>query len=838
MVYAIVSWIWISVSDTLVHLADFSPRVETAISIAKGSIFVAGTALLIYWLLRLANGELAHANRAEDARTESEQRFRMLADNAPVLVWMSTRDADCDYFNKEWLRFTGRDPEQEMGMGWTAGVHGEDIQRYLKTYQDAFSARLTFTVEYRLRRHDGQYRWVLNNGVPRFTEAGAFAGYIGSCVDISGQKEAEAALSSANAMLLRRTQDATARLAAIVEGSEDAIIGYRLDGVITDWNQAATRLYGYSAEEAIGQDLSIIVPPSRTNEFRLILNTLAAGERIQQVETVRRRKDGSLMDVSFSASPIVGQAGTIIGGSGIVRDITSRKRMEEALRRSEERFRLVARATRDAISDWDIEGGAIWRSDGYWEQFGYSAMKPEPSMTDWKQLIHPEDQNRVWNGFHAALARHADSHEVEFRFRRADDSYAIVLDRTHIVYSKSGEPTRAISTMTDLSDRRELEEQFRQAQKMEAVGRLAGGVAHDFNNLLMIISGYADMMREQLPPDDKHRKNLGQVLKAADRAAALTQQLLAFSRKQVLSPRVIGLNAVVEDSLKIIQRLIGEDVELNVSLGKPLSPIKADPGQIVQVLMNLCVNARDAMRNGGELAIRTENVSIDFEAARKRPALVPGNYTALVVSDTGIGMTKEIQTHLFEPFFTTKESGRGTGLGLSTVYGVVKQSGGYIWVDSELGRGSSFSIYFPAVDAPLTPTVTPEIKKAEGQGEIILLVEDEEALRESISTYLALHGYRVLEASNGVQASQIASQYAGSIQVLITDIILPKLGGVELAREVAKTSPQAATLYMSGYSDRELIDYDPATSAAGFLQKPFALQILLRKLQEMIAERK
>ena len=231
--------------------------------------------------------------------------------------------------------------------------------------------------------------------------------------------------------------------------------------------------------------------------------------------------------------------------------------------------------------------------------------------------------------------------------------------------------------------------------------------------------------------------------------------------------------------------------------------------------MNLCVNARDAMPHGGKLDIRTENVSFDVEAARDRPALVPGNYAALVVSDTGTGMTKEVQAHLFEPFFTTKESGRGTGLGLSTVFGIVKQSGGYIWVDSELGRGSSFTIYFPAVDAPLTTTITPEITEAEGQGEIILLVEDDEALRESLSIYLGLHGYKVLEASNGAQAVHIASQYAGSIRVLITDMILPKLSGAEVAREVARTSPQAVTLYMSGYTDRELIDYDPATSTSG-----------------------
>jgi two-component system, cell cycle sensor histidine kinase and response regulator CckA len=673
---------------------------------------------------------------------------------------------------------------------------------------------------------------------PLTTDEGTFV--ISAIRDVSERKLAEAQIRKLNdeleeALRRMRGQDATARLAAIVEGSEDAIIGWGLDGIITDWNPAATRLYGYSAEEAIGRNASIIVPPARANELIDVLNTVAAGGRIQQFETVRKREDGGLVDVSFSIAPITTRDGTIIGGSSITHDISRRKRTEEALRRSEERFRLVARATNDLIWDWGA--GGVWRSKTFWEHFGYPSKDPEPDIADWIDLLHPEDQDRVWNGFQTALARHSDSYEVEYRVRRADDSYAVVLDRAFIVYDGTEQATRAIGAITDLSDRRELEEQFRQAQKMEAVGRLAGGVAHDFNNLLMVITAYTEMMREQLGPENGFRKNLAQVLKAAERASALTQQLLAFSRKQVLLPHIIDLSAVVEDSVKMIKRLIGEDIELNLSLGKPLWAVKADPGQIIQVLMNLCVNARDAMPNGGELTIRAENCSFDTQAVEERRGFVPGNYVALVVNDTGTGMTKEIQAHLFEPFFTTKESGRGTGLGLSTVFGIVKQSGGYVWVDSEVGRGSSFTIYFPAVDAPLTTTITPEINDGEGRGETILLVEDDEALRESISTFLDLHGYKVLEASNGDEALSIATQHAESIQVLITDMILPKMSGAEVAQEVAKVSPQAVTLYMSGYTDRELIEYDPASLTTGFLQKPFALQTLLQRLREMITAR-
>ena len=718
-VYAIISWIWISASDTVVHQANLSHRVEELISIAKGSIFVAVTALLIYSLLRLANRELANAARAEDAR-----------------------------------------------------------------------------------------------------------------------EEAAAALSSANAVLLELTHDAKARLAPIVEGSEDAILGYSLDGAITYWNQAATRLYGYSAEEAIGRNASLLEPPSRPNEFAKVLSTVAAGKRIQQLDGLRQRKDGSLVEVSSSIFPITGQDGTIIGGSSIVRDITNRRQMEEALRRSEERFRLVALATKDVLWDWEIGSGKIWRSETFWERFGYPPKDSEPDMAGWKDLLHPEDRDRVWNSFQTAFLRRSDSYEIEYRFRRADDSYAVVLDRAYLIYDESGKPTRAIGAVTDLSDRRELEEQFRQAQKMEAVGRLAGGLAHDFNNLLMIISSYAYMMGEQLDPEDRLRDNLDQVLKATDRAAALTQQLLAFSRKQVLSPRILDLNSVVGDGLKMIQRLLGEDIEVKTSLDRLLCAVEADPGQIVQVLMNLCINARDAMPNGGQLGIHTMNVSVDVEAARRHPTFVPGEYAVLVVSDKGAGMTEDVQSHLFDPFFTTKELGKGTGLGLSTVYGIVKQSGGYIWVDSELGRGSSFSVYFPAVQASVTTTITLETSLTEGNGETILLAEDEDALRESISAYLTLHGYKVLEAVDGAEALRMSKEYAESIQVLITDVILPKLSGAELARKVAMTSPKVATLYMSGYTDRDLVDYDSANSTVEFLQKPFALRTLLEKLGGMIANKR
>jgi CheY-like chemotaxis protein len=289
--------------------------------------------------------------------------------------------------------------------------------------------------------------------------------------------------------------------------------------------------------------------------------------------------------------------------------------------------------------------------------------------------------------------------------------------------------------------------------------------------------------------------------------------------------------------MNMVQRLIGEDIELIVSLANGLWAVKADPGQIVQVLLNLCVNARDAMPGGGRLTIETHNVSVNAELAKEHPGLLPADYAALIVSDSGVGMTKEVQKQVFEPFFTTKEVGRGTGLGLSMVYGVVKQSKGYIRVESEVGRGSSFTIYFPATEAPLTTTPAIEVKEVKGQGEAILLVEDEEALREVISAYLDMHGYTVLEAADGEKAVQVARAHGKPIRVLLTDIILPKMSGADVSRKLAMKYPDILTLYMSGYTDRVIQDFSLESSTAGFLQKPFALEALLQKLREMIVVR-
>jgi PAS domain S-box-containing protein len=388
----------------------------------------------------------------------------------------------------------------------------------------------------------------------------------------------------------------------------------------------------------------------------------------------------------------------------------------------------------------------------------------------------------------------------------------------------------------DLTEQHLLEEQFLQAQKMEAVGRLSGGVAHDFNNILMIIIGYGDLLKEQLGSDERQRRMIDEILKAANRAASLTHQLLAFSRKQILMPKVVDLNNVLADLGKMLPRLIGEDIDLEIVPGNGLGRVMADASQMQQVVMNLVVNARDAMPDGGRLTIETANTEWDEKSGREYSIEAkPGPFVLLSVADNGIGMDRETRAHLFEPFFTTKSVDKGTGLGLSIVYGVVKQSGGFIWVDSEPGQGTTFKIYLPRIEAEETnasPTNVPP--KSRRGSEIILLVEDEQGVREAISHFLRGQGYTVLEAHNPTVAIEIAQEQSKPIHLLMTDMIMPEMNGRELARQLTATRPEMGVLYISGYTDRAIAGGTTIDANMNFLQKPFGFDVLGRKLRDIL----
>jgi nitrogen-specific signal transduction histidine kinase/ActR/RegA family two-component response regulator len=392
-----------------------------------------------------------------------------------------------------------------------------------------------------------------------------------------------------------------------------------------------------------------------------------------------------------------------------------------------------------------------------------------------------------------------------------------------------------MATKQDISERKTLEVKLQQAAKMEAVGRLAGGVAHDFNNLLTIINGYGELVLDSLNSDDPMRGHLNEIMKAGDRAASLTRQLLAFSRQQVLAPQVLDLNALVADVEKMLRRLIGEDIELAMVRDSALGQVKADPGQIEQILMNLAVNARDAMPEGGKLVIETANVELDDTYADRHTVVTPGRYVMLAVTDTGTGMDAETQSHIFEPFFTTKEKGSGTGLGLAMVYGTVKQSGGYVWVYSELGQGTTFKIYLPRVEEVAESVLGSEVRGRPVTGsETILLVEDEGAVRALATKVLQDLGYKVLASGSPEDSFQIGERHTGPIDLLLTDVVLPGMSGREVAEHLVRLRPTLKVLYMSGYTDYAVARHGVLEPGTAFLQKPFTPANLARKVREVL----
>ncbi len=424
---------------------------------------------------------------------------------------------------------------------------------------------------------------------------------------------------------------------------------------------------------------------------------------------------------------------------------------------------------------------------------------------------------------------------VEATWKRRDGRLLTVQLSVRAVRNGAGQVEYYETFVRDVTDQRRLQHQVLQSQKMEAVGRLAGGIAHDFNNLLTVITSYSDLLLEDLAPGDAKRDDLEQVRKAADGAAALTRQLLAFSRQQVVEPRVVSLNTVIEGLQKILRRVIGEDIELTTTLAPDLGAVRADVGQLEQVLMNLAVNARDAMPTGGKLTIETANVEHDPDYAREQEAAAVSRFVMLAVSDTGIGMDEATKARIFEPFFTTKELGKGTGLGLATVYGIVRQSGGFIWVYSEPGMGTTFKIYLPQVDAVAAAAAATAAPGASRRGtETVLLVEDAAAVRAVTHQALARQGYTVLDAPNGAEALRIAASHPGPIHLLLTDVVMPGLSGRQLSDQLARLRPDTKVLYTSGYTDDAVVRHGVLESGIAYLQKPFTVDGLARKVREVL----
>jgi PAS domain S-box-containing protein len=508
------------------------------------------------------------------------------------------------------------------------------------------------------------------------------------------------------------------------------------------------------------------------------------------------------------------------------------QRKDEEVRRSEERYRYVAKATNDVVYEWDIASNTFEWSEGMLDLFGYAAEDIESTPGWITGLVHPEDEPHITDTFAAALTNGAHRWQQAYRLRRKNGKYASVEGRAYIIRDVNGSPTKVIGAITDRSPQQSLEEQLRQSQKMDAVGRLAGGIAHDFNNILTVIRMSSEFLLQDLPESNESRHEATEIMRAADRAAALTRQLLAFSRHQVLNPRIIALNEVVEGIQGMIKRVVPENIAVNTELQPHLDVIKADTGQIEQVLLNLVINAADAMPAGGRLDIRTSNVEVD-DAFSASHLVEPGSYVCLTVSDTGHGMDKATVERIFEPFFTTKPVGKGTGLGLATVHGIVTQTGGKIWVYSELGHGTTFKIFLPRTEGVARVLTPRTLKRLRPATEMILLVEDEASTREAVERSLTRAGYKVLLASNGLEALDVAASHPNEIDLVLTDSMMPEMGGLEMVARLRKTRPDIRVLMMSGYTEQTSASRF-GLSEQPFIEKPFAAADLLAAVQRVL----
>jgi two-component system cell cycle sensor histidine kinase/response regulator CckA len=636
------------------------------------------------------------------------------------------------------------------------------------------------------------------------------------------------ALAIARRRAVEALRESEERLRALESATTEAVALHDA-GRILEVNDAFVRMFGYShPSEVIGRSVLEFGAPEGN---RQVMEALRTG-RETPYESTGLRKDGSVFvaELTGRAAHFRGKAVRMTA----IRDITARRRAEEARRASEAGYRALVDQAIFGIYRSTPGGRLLTVNPALVRMLGYDSAE-EVLALDMAREVYAEPTERS-----RLLVEHAgaDFREADVVWKRKDGRLINVRLTVRVVYAPDGEIECFESFAEDVTEKRALGEQLRQAQKMEAVGRLAGGIAHDFNNLLTAILSYVDFLLLSLGSDHPAREDAEEVRRAALKAADLTRQLLAFSRRQVLQPKLLDLNTIVVEMEKLLRRLIGEDVVLLTSLAGGLGVVRADPSQLEQVIVNLSVNARDAMPAGGTLTIETANVEAGGIHGQGRVAVAPGRYVMLRMRDTGEGMDARTQARLFEPFFTTKEQGRGTGLGLATVYGIVKQSGGYIWVDSERGKGTTFTVHLPRVEAAGTAAGPPAAHRESPRGaETILLVEDDDAVRDLCRRALVAQGYRVLEASNGEQALELAEEHGGPIHLLLTDVVMPGINGRELAERLGATRPDAALLFVSGYTEDVMVHRGAQEADIPFLQKPFTPAGLLGKVREVLDAR-
>jgi PAS domain S-box-containing protein len=805
-----------------IRFGEATPDAKT-LELADGRVFefvsrpqrVRGEVVGHVWSFR----DISVQKQAEKSLAESAARYRLLFERNLAGVYRSTPDGRLLEVNDAFARIYGFESVEDA-LSHEAGQLYESADERARFLEKLRSQGRLVGIETRGRRKDGSTLFLLETVSLVPGEAGAPEILEGTVLDITERRHSEEAL---------RVSEAKHRL--LFENSPLPMWVFDEETLaFLAVNEAACRSYGYARDEFLSMTIEEIRPGEDVQRLR---NHIAQEEPgIQNAGVWRhRRKDGSLLEVDIVSHSLVfsGRRAKMV----LAIDVTERRLTERRIQERTTYLNALVENSPVALLALDPAHRVQIANPAFLRLFGYSAEELLGRNPD--ELISPEDaelRNEAGDFTRQCLSGHSIRTTTT---RRRKDGTLIDVELYGVPLLEGGRLIGVYALYQDLTEQKQLSEQLRQAQKMEAVGRLAGGIAHDFNNLLTVILGTSEMLLERAAPPHPMGEELKEIHAAGERAARLTRQLLAFSRSQVLRPEVLDLNALLRNSEQMLRRVIGEDIEMKTKLDTDLWSVRADPGQIEQVIMNLAVNARDAMPKGGELTFETRNVRLEAALAHLHHGMAPGEYAEITVKDTGTGMDEKTRSRLFEPFFTTKPVGKGTGLGLSTTYGVIKQSGGYIWAESEVGRGTAFRIYLPRTEGEPEKVVEARATQAvRSRSESILLVEDEPEVRSLIERVLSGQGYRVCTASRPSEAIRIASQADAQFDLLVTDVIMPGMDGRELARRLLSDRPTLPVIFLSGYSADAIGRHGVLDPGTAFLEKPFRPDALVEKVREAL----
>ena len=769
------------------------------------------------------------------------ERHQLALEKARMVWWEWNPSKDEVMLSDNFVEIYGLSSVKNKKEGFSL-LHPEDAKRHQKLVEGVAKAGGSYHSEFRIMRRDtGEIVWLEETATAILDEDGTVDRLVGIAVDVSERKKAEKDLreSEEKFKALFKGIPISVYIWEKVSDENDFVLVNSNDAGDRQTTSFSSRYFGMRASELLDDEPEMLKGLLQCSEEREIVH----------IETEYHHQETGvlkILDLYFVCiSPSLVMA--------VSRDVTQEKFAEDERAKLLAQIEFQNRRLSDIIASIP---GAVWESrvegDVYNQQSNFvsdyiekiTGYAPNEWLSEpnyWVKILHPDDKEEILEKTKDFIQDKGEGF-LEYRFIKKNGDIVWTETQMKAVKNESGEVVSLTGITIDVTERKRAEEalvkseeQLRQSQRLESVGRLAGGIAHDFNNMLTAINGYSELLLRDLKEESSIRQKVLEIKKAGERSASLTQQLLAFSRRQVLKPQMLDLNNVITDMSSLLRRLIGEHIYLNIDLSGEECRVEADPGQLSQVIMNLAVNARDAMPKGGDLTIKTENVFLDEEYAATHVPTSPGEYVLLSVSDTGSGMSDEAKKHIFEPFYTTKEKGSGTGLGLATVYGIVKQSGGYIWVDSEPEKGAEFMVFLPQVQKVVTIPKEKIISETEMPGnETILLVEDEEAVRELTVKILELNGYSVIEAKDGVEAFEIYENLPGRIDLLITDVVMPRMSGRELAEKITQLDPDIRVLFSSGYSDDRNMMRDRDLKTIDFINKPFTPEELGRKIRQLL----